>query len=124
METLALPVLQADAPYDISFHFDTKTVTLNSGYEMPIYDLGTYSGRNGAYQSATKNTIGTDIGYAVRHVTQFILEYCAWMSAISYVLLSKQFCLKNQSVWQIALFIIAIVQGKIVSAKNRHGFLS
>ncbi len=62
METLALPVLQADAPYDISFHFDTKTVTLNSGYEMPIYDLGTYSGRNGAYQSATKNTIGTDIG--------------------------------------------------------------
>ena len=60
METLALPVLQADAPYDISFHFDTKTVTLNSGYEMPIYDLGTYSGRNGAYQSATKNTIGID----------------------------------------------------------------
>ena len=25
------------------FNFDTKTVTLNSGYEMPIYGLGTYS---------------------------------------------------------------------------------
>ena len=28
---------------DISFKFDTKTVTLNSGYEMPIYGIGTYS---------------------------------------------------------------------------------
>lgn len=28
---------------DISFNFDTKTVMLNSGYEMPIYGLGTYS---------------------------------------------------------------------------------
>ncbi len=28
---------------DISFNFDTKTVTLNSGYEMPIYGIGTYS---------------------------------------------------------------------------------
>lgn len=26
-----------------SFDFDTKTVTLNSGYQMPIYGLGTYS---------------------------------------------------------------------------------
>lgn len=25
------------------FNFETKTVTLNSGYEMPIYGLGTYS---------------------------------------------------------------------------------
>lgn len=25
------------------FDFETKTVTLNSGYEMPIYGLGTYS---------------------------------------------------------------------------------
>ena len=28
---------------DISFNFETKTVLLNSGYEMPIYGLGTYS---------------------------------------------------------------------------------
>ena len=28
---------------DISFNFETKTVLLNSGYEMPIYGIGTYS---------------------------------------------------------------------------------
>lgn len=28
---------------DISFNFETKTVMLNSGYQMPIYGLGTYS---------------------------------------------------------------------------------
>ncbi len=28
---------------DIRFNFETKTVTLNSGYEMPIYGIGTYS---------------------------------------------------------------------------------
>lgn len=28
---------------DISFNFETKTVTLNSGYEMPINGIGTYS---------------------------------------------------------------------------------
>jgi len=28
---------------DISFDFETKTVMLNSGYEMPVYGLGTYS---------------------------------------------------------------------------------
>lgn len=28
---------------DNSFNFETKTVTLNSGYEMPIYGIGTYS---------------------------------------------------------------------------------
>ncbi len=28
---------------DITFDFDTRTVMLNSGYEMPIYGLGTYS---------------------------------------------------------------------------------
>ena len=26
---------------DISFNFETKTVLLNSGYEMPIYGIGT-----------------------------------------------------------------------------------
>ncbi len=28
---------------DITFNFETKTVMLNSGYEMPIFGLGTYS---------------------------------------------------------------------------------
>ncbi|MCM1523493.1 MAG: aldo/keto reductase [Ruminococcus sp.] len=28
---------------NIRFDFETKTVTLNSGYEMPIYGIGTYS---------------------------------------------------------------------------------
>lgn len=28
---------------DTSFNFETKTVILNSGYEMPIYGIGTYS---------------------------------------------------------------------------------
>ena len=28
---------------EISFNFETKTVLLNSGYEMPIYGIGTYS---------------------------------------------------------------------------------
>ena len=28
---------------DITFDFESKTVMLNSGYEMPIYGLGTYS---------------------------------------------------------------------------------
>lgn len=30
-------------PMGISFDFETKTVTLNSGYEMPINGIGTYS---------------------------------------------------------------------------------
>lgn len=40
----------AEAPgtiNDISFNFATKTVTLNSSYEMPIYGIGTYSLLNG-----------------------------------------------------------------------------
>ena len=32
-----------DVLNNISFDFETKTVTLNSGYEMPIYGIGTYS---------------------------------------------------------------------------------
>lgn len=28
---------------DITFNLETKTVMLNSGYEMPVYGLGTYS---------------------------------------------------------------------------------
>lgn len=32
-----------EAAGEISFDFETKTVLLNSGYEMPIYGIGTYS---------------------------------------------------------------------------------
>lgn len=32
-----------DAAGENSFDFETKTVLLNSGYEMPIYGIGTYS---------------------------------------------------------------------------------
>lgn len=28
---------------NITFNFETKTVLLNSGYEMPVYGIGTYS---------------------------------------------------------------------------------
>lgn len=40
------PETQEDAntmKKDIVFNFETKTVMLNSGYEMPIYGIGTYS---------------------------------------------------------------------------------
>lgn len=37
---LSIPAGNNDAP---SFDFETKTVLLNSGYEMPIYGIGTYS---------------------------------------------------------------------------------
>ena len=39
------PIQEGDGSVvnDITFHFETKTVMLNSGYEMPIYGLGTYS---------------------------------------------------------------------------------
>ncbi|MCM1050102.1 MAG: aldo/keto reductase [Clostridiales bacterium] len=37
------PENMVESVNDISFNFETKTVMLNSGYEMPIYGLGTYS---------------------------------------------------------------------------------
>lgn len=45
METLGRisDITGLNEAHDISFKFDTKTVTLNSGYEMPIYGIGTYS---------------------------------------------------------------------------------
>lgn len=36
-------ITPAKAENDISFDFENRTVTLNSGYEMPIMGLGTYS---------------------------------------------------------------------------------
>lgn len=37
------PSADSEAVSGIAFDFETKTVTLNSGYEMPINGLGTYS---------------------------------------------------------------------------------
>lgn len=47
METwlVSIGITQADTTSsvsDISFNFETRTVTLNSSYEMPIYGMGTY----------------------------------------------------------------------------------
>lgn len=41
--SLGLPKIPPAAASQQSFDFETKTVTLNSGYQMPIYGLGTYS---------------------------------------------------------------------------------
>lgn len=40
---LDLPKIKESAETIRAFDFDTKTITLNSGYEMPINGLGTYS---------------------------------------------------------------------------------
>ena len=42
---IAEPTQEGDSTVtgDITFNFETKTVLLNSGYEMPIYGIGTYS---------------------------------------------------------------------------------
>lgn len=37
------PAKEGGSSMDSSFDFETRTVTLNSGYEMPIYGIGTYS---------------------------------------------------------------------------------
>ena len=43
IRSLDLPIENENAVPDISFDFNTKTVTLNSGYTMPINGIGTYS---------------------------------------------------------------------------------
>lgn len=50
------------SPNDISFDFGTKTVTLNSGYEMPIYGIGTYS----LLDEECVNSVGTALENGVR----------------------------------------------------------
>lgn len=40
---LGLPEPTVSVPAKAEFNFETKTVTLNSGYEMPINGMGTYS---------------------------------------------------------------------------------
>ena len=42
------PALEESSPAHLNsnigeFNFETRTVLLNSGYEMPVYGLGTYS---------------------------------------------------------------------------------
>lgn len=44
------------------FDFDTKTVKLNSGYEMPIYGLGTYS----LHDEECKNSVNAALENGVR----------------------------------------------------------
>lgn len=44
------------------FNFETKTVTLNSGYEMPVYGLGTYS----LHDDECKNSVTSALNSGVR----------------------------------------------------------
>lgn len=45
-----------------NFNFETRTVTLNSGYDMPIYGLGTYS----LYDEECKNSVTAALNSGVR----------------------------------------------------------
>lgn len=48
-------------PKKFAFNFETKKVLLNSGYEMPIHGLGTYSLHKEACQKAVKNALANGI---------------------------------------------------------------
>lgn len=48
--------------YNIDFNFETKTVILNSGYEMPIYGLGTYS----LHDNVCKNSVQSALNNGVK----------------------------------------------------------
>ena len=43
------------------FDFETKTVTLNSGYQMPIYGLGTYSLKDETCVNSVKAALGSGV---------------------------------------------------------------
>lgn len=47
---------------NIDFNFETKTVKINSGYEMPIYGLGTYS----LHDDVCKNSVQSALDNGVR----------------------------------------------------------
>ncbi|MDE6412826.1 MAG: aldo/keto reductase [Eubacterium sp.] len=47
---------------NIDFNFEAKTVMLNSGYEMPIYGLGTYS----LHDNVCKNSVQSALDNGVR----------------------------------------------------------
>lgn len=51
-----------DTMNNIDFDFETKTVMLNSGYEMPIYGLGTYS----LHDDVCKNSVQSALDSGVR----------------------------------------------------------
>lgn len=51
-----------ELPTEIAFHFETKTVTLNSGYRMPINGLGTYS----LHGDTCINSVTAALQYGVR----------------------------------------------------------
>lgn len=56
---------------DLNFNFNTKTVTLNSGYEMPLNGLGTYS----LTGDICKNSVKSAISNGVRLIdTAYIYE--------------------------------------------------
>ena len=46
---------------DISFDFDSHTVTLNSGYEMPINGLGTYSLHGDTCRNAVRSALESGV---------------------------------------------------------------
>jgi diketogulonate reductase-like aldo/keto reductase/flavodoxin len=46
---------------DAAFNFETKSVTLNSGYEMPINGLGTYSLHGEACVSSVKSALASGV---------------------------------------------------------------
>ncbi|MDE6752353.1 MAG: aldo/keto reductase [Eubacterium sp.] len=45
----------------IDFNFETKTVMLNSGYEMPIYGLGTYSLHNEVCKTSVQSALDNGV---------------------------------------------------------------
>lgn len=56
------PTKTEDLAMDISFNFETKRVMLNSGYEMPINGLGTYS----LHDEVCLNSVTAALGSGVR----------------------------------------------------------
>ena len=58
---LELPGPAGPASGRAEFHFDTRSVTLNSGYEMPINGLGTYSLRGETCVNAVKSALASGV---------------------------------------------------------------
>lgn len=58
---LDLPKPAVPTPGKAEFNFDTKSVTLNSGYEMPINGLGTYSLQGDTCVNAVKSALASGV---------------------------------------------------------------
>ena len=54
-----------------NFNFETKTVMLNSGYEMPIYGIGTYS----LLDDVCENSISEALNRGVRLIDTAYMYY-------------------------------------------------